>query len=347
MPFAQITGIDLFCGAGGLTRGLLNSGIRISHGFDIDHDCRHPYESNNDSKFIRVDISKTPSSFFSSKFSPGDTYSLIAGCAPCQPFSSYSQSHRRTTGDQRWKMVEKFIEIAYELNPDLIFMENVPQLGQHPIFEKLLTRLNGYCISHEIIDCSDYGIPQKRKRLIVLGSKIGNISIPKSKIPEKTVFSAINHLEPINAGQQSKEDPLHIASKLSEKNLRRIRHSKPGGSWRDWPEDLIADCHKKSSGKTYPSVYGRMEWDKPSPTITTQCFGFGNGRFGHPEQDRAISLREAAILQTFPISYEFIKPGSNIHFSKVGRLIGNAVPVALAEVIGTALLEHVRLHHNA
>ena len=121
---------------------------------------------------------------------------------------------------------------------------------------------------------------------------------------------------------------------LSELNLRRIRASKPGGTWRDWSAELQAACHQRESGETYPSVYGRMEWGKVAPTITTQCFGYGNGRFGHPDQNRAISLREAAMLQTFPEDYRFVSDGSPVRFNALGRLIGNAVPVLLGEIIG-------------
>ncbi|MDB9488893.1 DNA cytosine methyltransferase [Dolichospermum circinale CS-537/01] len=153
---------------------------------------------------------------------------------------------------------------------------------------------------------------------------------------------SIEHLEPLAAGEKSKTDKLHICSKLSNLNLKRIQASKPGGTWRDWPPELIAKCHTKKSGKSYPSVYGRMEWDKPSPTITTQCFGFGNGRFGHPEQHRAITLREAALLQTFPENYQFIAPNEDLAAISIGRLIGNAVPVKLGEVIGRSILEHLQ-----
>ncbi|MDB9494615.1 DNA cytosine methyltransferase [Spirulina major CS-329] len=123
--------------------------------------------------------------------------------------------------------------------------------------------------------------------------------------------------------------------------MKRIRASKPGGTWRDWDEALLASCHRKDTGKTYPSVYGRMEWDKPAPTITTQCFGYGNGRFGHPEQDRAISLREAALLQTFPENYQFLPLGEEPKFYTVGRLIGNAVPVRIGEVLAHTFLKHL------
>jgi DNA (cytosine-5)-methyltransferase 1 len=124
-------------------------------------------------------------------------------------------------------------------------------------------------------------------------------------------------------------------------NLARIRASKPGGTWKDWPEHLVAKCHTKSTGRTYPGVYGRMAWDEPSQTITTQYFGFGNGRFGHPEQDRGISLREGALLQSFPAGYEFVAHGRPVEISVIGRLIGNAVPVSLGRAIGESLRNHV------
>jgi DNA (cytosine-5)-methyltransferase 1 len=117
--------------------------------------------------------------------------------------------------------------------------------------------------------------------------------------------------------------------------------SKPGGTWRDWDEDLVAECHQVDTGRGYASVYGRMSWDEPSPTITTQFFGFGNGRFGHPDQDRALSLREGAMLQGFPQDYQFVDPGKPVQFKKIGRLIGNAVPVKLANAIAAAVREHL------
>lgn len=128
---------------------------------------------------------------------------------------------------------------------------------------------------------------------------------------------------------------------MSEINLKRIRASKPGGTWRDWPKKLVADCHKEGSGKTYPSVYGRMEWNKPAPTMTTQCYGYGNGRFGHPEQDRAISLREAAVIQGFPRDYKFIERGASVEFRTLGRMIGNAVPVGLGQAIAKSIKAHL------
>lgn len=158
------------------------------------------------------------------------------------------------------------------------------------------------------------------------------------------VRQAIGHTEPISAGEVSATDALHKASALSPLNLQRIRASVPGGTWRDWPEELIAECHKRDTGKYYNNVYGRMEWDELSPTITTQCYGFGNGRFGHPEQDRAISLREAALLQSFPEDYAFTEAGKPVYFKVVARHIGNAVPVELAKAIARSIKGHLEVH---
>jgi DNA (cytosine-5)-methyltransferase 1 len=231
-----------------------------------------------------------------------------------------------------------------ETAPDLVTMENVPQLLDHPVFERFVSALDGYWIDYHIIECAEFGVPQTRKRLVLVASRLGEIKlVPKtgSRRRQRTVRETIAGLPPIIAGSVDRRDALHIASSLSPLNLQRIRASRPGGSWREWPEDLVATCHTKKSGETYPSVYGRMEWDKPAPTITTQCFGYGNGRFGHPEQDRAISLREAAMLQTFPSKYRFVADGERVTFSVLGRLIGNAVPVRIGQFIASRVRQHI------
>ena len=224
-------------------------------------------------------------------------------------------------------------------------MENVPELIGHKVFHDFVAAVkrSKYKVSYKIVNCLDYGVPQSRKRLVLLASKYGEIDIiSPTHLPESfvTVKQAIGHLPSISAGQSHKKDSLHISSKLTEINLRRIRQSKPGGNWKDWDEDLMLECHKKKSGASYPSVYGRMSWDKPAPTMTTLCYGIGNGRFGHPEQDRGISLREAAIFQTFPDKYEFAPSNERPCMKRVGRLIGNAVPVRLGEVIGLSIKKH-------
>lgn len=340
----RVSGVDLFCGVGGLTHGLVNGGIEITAGVDLDENCRFPYEANNKSVFVKGDLSTLTAADIEDYFVPG-TYRLLAGCAPCQPFSTYSQKGRADRKDDKWNLLSDFGRIAQELQPELITMENVPQLTSHSVFKSFLDHLAGYHVWFDVVDCTDYGIPQTRKRLVLLASKLGAIElILPTQTPDSpiTVKEAIKGLPRIRAGQTHPKDPLHSSCSLSETNLKRIQASKPGGTWRDWPKELRAKCHKKKTGTTYPSVYGRMDWTKPAPTITTQCFGFGNGRFGHPEQDRAISLREAAILQTFPHDYKFLSKKDHVKFNILGRLIGNAVPVRLGEVVAESILFHLK-----
>ena len=310
----------------------------------MDPACRFPYEANNRASFLELDVRRLAAEDIAGMFEP-DTLRLLAGCAPCQPFSTYSRKGRITRDDQKWELVIDFCRIVRDLQPELVTMENVPQLLDHPVFEQLKLALVNYNVWCGSVECSKYGVPQTRKRFVLLASRLGPISlVPVTHKGAKirTVRNAIAELPPLSAGGADPGDPLHYASSLSKKNLKRIRASLPGGTWRDWPAYLRAECHTKMTGETYPSVYGRMSWDIPAPTITTQCFGYGNGRFGHPRQDRAISLREAAILQTFPRSYKFVSTGERVRFSTLGRLIGNAVPVRLGEIVGRSLVQHVR-----
>jgi DNA (cytosine-5)-methyltransferase 1 len=229
-------------------------------------------------------------------------------------------------------------------------MENVTELTRHAIYDEFIFTLKelGYHVTEHKVKCAEYGVAQTRKRLVVFASQFGPISIipPTRKSDDApSVRDVIGKLEPIAAGGQSRQDRQHCASKLSEINLRRIRSSVPGGSWRDWDRDLIAACHMKETGRTYPGVYGRMEWDRPAPTITTQFYGFGNGRFGHPDQDRGLSVREAALLQSFPRAYRFFPPHEPIQFKTAGRMIGNAVPVRLGAIVGKSIIRHIEAHH--
>jgi DNA (cytosine-5)-methyltransferase 1 len=343
----RISAVDLFCGVGGLTRGLENRGVSVRLGVDVDPRCKYPFEANNGAKFLEADVTSLSADLVRKAFKKG-TASLLAGCAPCQPFSTYARSvkgrvrkSKRASKPGDWALVRTFGELIAELQPDLITMENVPPLADQPVFSEFLNCLRGYFVDYAIVDTVALGLPQKRQRLVVVASRLGPIEIPEPNAAFSTVRRAIATLPKLDAGQVDACDPLHASSKLSDVNLARIRASHPGGTWRDWPEDLRAACHLKKSGVTYPSVYGRMEWDKPSPTITTQCFGYGNGRFGHPEQDRAISLREAAMLQGFPREYAFVPPGERASFAVHGKLIGNAVPVALGEFIGEILTRHM------
>lgn len=345
MSTPKIVAVDLFCGAGGLTFGLRKAGIEVIAGIDIDSNSKYPYEKNNKVPFYQKDICTVSSSEIIKMFDGFENdFKLLAGCAPCQPFSGYSNG-KDLSRDKKWPLLHEFARLIRDIYPEFVTMENVPQVVKHTVYEDFVENLIslGYSVHSQTVHCPDYGIPQSRKRHVLLASRIGGISlIPPSPKKYKTVKESIGNLEPLVAGQQSENDPLHACSMLSKKNLLRIKASKPGGTWRDWPKELVAECHKKQTGKSYPGVYGRMEWDSPAPTMTTQCFGFGNGRFGHPEQHRGISLREAAIFQTFPKSYQFFNHKTDkLKIKIVGTLIGNAVPPKLGLAIGISIVKSI------
>jgi len=338
----DIVAVDMFCGAGGLTLGLEDADVKVAAGFDIDDRFHWAYERNSRSSFVRADASRLSAEDLE-PFFDGAQVRVLAGCAPCQPFSTYGRT--RSKPDDRWALLKSFARIVSDLRPDVVTMENVPGLREHEVFDDFVAALGrlGYDVDHDVFDCADFGAPQHRRRLVLIAVFEGRASLPVPTTVERsaTVREAIGHLPPIPAGGADPNDPLHVASRLSSLNMARIRASRPGGTWRDWPEGLRAACHRRSSGRTYPSVYGRMRWDEPAPTITTQCYGFGNGRFGHPEQDRAISLREAALLQTFPPDWQLFPPGSEPGMKAGGTAIGNAVPPKLGEAIGRAILRSV------
>lgn len=338
----QASCVDLFCGAGGLSHGFVLEGLPVVAGIDMDPACRFPYEANNHARFLERDVSTVTADELETLFGDAEL-KILAGCAPCQPFSTYSQRYS-LEDNAKWGLLYEFARLAEATRPDVITMENVPTVARHAVFQDFVSALQRmeYHVWYGVVDSSRYGVPQSRRRMVLLASLHGDIEIvaPTHERPN-TVREAIYRLRPISAGESAPDDKLHTAADLSEKNLQRIEISKPGGSWRDWPKDLVAECHRESSGRTYPSVYGRMEWDKPAPTMTTQCFGYGSGRFGHPEQNRAISLREAAILQSFPHDYRFIPDDGEVVFKTLGRLIGNAVPVALGQAIARSIKKHL------
>lgn len=338
-PFGEV--VDLFCGAGALSHGLLKAGFEVKAGYDTDSRCRYAFETNNKAKFFARDVATLNPNEVASHFS-GKKPSILAGCAPCQPFSAYKQRYNE---DPQWNLVSKFAELAVGVMPDFVTMENVPALEKYKggrVFRGFVSRLEGegYSVKWSVVRCEKFGVPQKRQRLVLIAAKHKRASELRPKGDAvRSVRYAIGNLPKLEAGKTDPSDELHTSSSLSPLNMKRIQVSRPGRTWRDWPEDLRAQCHRKKSGRTYSGVYARMDWDKPSPTMTTQCYGFGNGRFGHPEQDRAISLREAAILQSFPDDYEFLPEGEKPSMKEVGRWIGNAVPVKLAEAIGHQIKE--------
>lgn len=339
----KIVAIDLFCGAGGLTKGLENSGVTVRLGIDADPACEYPFSANNKASFLRAKVEDISAGTLD-KIYGRNSLRVLAGCAPCQTFSTYNQ--KANSSDKRWWLLLQFSRLVKEIRPEVITMENVPGLIKQNVFGRFVRDLKhaGYHVTPKVVSCLDYGVPQQRNRLVLLASRLGPIELRKPTNLSKqklTVRHHIGGMPRIRAGGEDKRDPLHRSAVLSGTNLKRIKASIPGGSWRDWNKSIVAKCHRKAKGKTYRSVYGRMKWDSPAPTMTTQFFGFGNGRFGHPAQNRAISLREGAILQSFPRRYKFVRPASPVYIKTVGRLIGNAVPVKLGEAIGKSILYHV------
>lgn len=342
--------VDIFCGAGGLTHGFIKAGFQVVAGIDNDATCRYAYEfNNNGSRFVCSRLEDITSEEISNYFNPNEI-KIIVGCAPCQPFSSYSRRYDSTTFEDKWHLVETFTEHILAIQPEIVSMENVPALVSSEIYLKSKELLSqaGYHISQNIVYAPDYGVPQSRRRLVVLASRLGEIGlIPPTHQPDNypTVQQVIGMLSPLQAGQIDSIDPLHRSRNLSAINLQRIQQSIPGGTWQDWDEELLADCHKRETGQSYQSVYGRIRGDQPGPTITTQAYAYGSGRFGHydPLQHRALSLREIALLQTFPENYQFVDPQiGDYTFTRIGRQLGNAVPVRLAEAIAQSIMQHLK-----
>jgi DNA (cytosine-5)-methyltransferase 1 len=344
--------VDLFCGVGGLTHGFFQQKFNVSAGIDFDPTCEYAFKTNNNCKFIHKDITElTPKELLS--LYPAGKRKILVGCAPCQPFSLYnsrnSNKDKSKSKDEKWKLLYSFAKIIENTEPEIISMENVPQLLKFDggkIYNDFVSRLQKkhYKVTTFIVNAQDYGVPQRRRRLILFGSKHGQIELINKTTPGDkfiTVREAIGHLPAVEDGVAHPKDPLHRARKLTELNKRRIQATSEGGFWRDWDESLKLECHKRESGSTFRSVYGRMRWIDVAPTMTTYCVGLGNGRFGHPEQDRAITLREAALFQGFPIDYDFINPNAPFSSQTIARHIGNAVPVGLGAAIAASIKNHI------
>jgi DNA (cytosine-5)-methyltransferase 1 len=343
--------IDFFCGAGGLTRGLLDAGILVVAGFDIDERCRETYERNNrPARFYEAGISRIDTARLWKLLGTRRTSDLLlAGCAPCQPFSQHKNGNKTGTGQSAWKadpdskLLGAFARLVEAVEPGQVLIENVPGLTRvrgfstYRRFVRMLVTL-GYGICEGVLDAKDFGVPQTRRRYVLVGIRGKSATLPGPAFGPglanySTVRDAISHFPPIQAGERHPFVPNHEAAVVSEINLKRLSHTPhDGGDRRAWPPELVLDCHK-GDHDGHTDVYGRMCWDRPAPTLTGKCHSISNGRYGHPSQDRAISLREAASLQTFPDSYIFYGPKQHI-----ARMIGNAVPVRLGEALGRRIL---------
>lgn len=363
----RVVAIDLFCGAGGLTYGLESVGIDVVAGIDVDEACRYPYEANTDAQFLRRDIAGLLDSETDSdaedltteevdSLIPDDAVVIIAGCAPCQPFSELNNGIVNTDHD-KWGLLEAMRRVVDAVEPDIVAMENVPGIANDEIYTESFRAWfienagPDYRVTDDIVDCTEYLVPQSRKRLVMLASRFGN---PELVTPPRTDNDIVtvrrrfsdHDLPDLDAGEGAPEfHPLHKAADLRGDNPERMRYTGEGEDWHDLPNDLKPASEADSSY----IAYGRMRWDRPAPTLTTNFFNWGSGRFGHPgydeepanSTDRAISLLEGALLQTFPIDYEFVPDGDDPQLSTMGRLIGNAVPVRLAKAIGGSIRRHL------
>lgn len=333
---------DFFSGCGGTSFGLKQAGMDIVCAIDSDQSSIETFSENfPEAKVLQSDIENLGEDSINPYVDRRNGPILFCGCAPCQPFSK--QNKGRGAEDPRGGLLLEFGRFVRHWKPEYILVENVPGIQKIKYgspFSEFLGLLDslGYFHKHEVLSSSTYGVPQKRDRLVLVASLLAPITLPPASHDGKkrrfsTVREWIGDLPELAAGEQCLEDPDHRSANLSELNLKRIGVTPVGGGRDSWPRDLWLECHKGHEGHT--DVYGRLHWDKPASALTTRCISLSNGRFGHPSQNRAISVREAACLQTFPKFYRF----SGTLASRA-RQIGNAVPPLMARQIGMHIFTH-------
>lgn len=351
----SLNAIDLFAGCGGLTSGLKAASINVVAAVEIDADAARSYRANHPEVVLFESDIRT--------ISPADVLAttgvsqieLIAGCPPCQGFTRLTERSKRR--EARNSLVRDYFRFVAELRPQVCMLENVPGLlrtskGLH-YFDELrrgLTKL-GYALTFEILELANYGVPQFRKRLVLVATKNAGYCLPKpthgpssqSRRPWATVRSAIEDLAvpptrtQVEAGTALPRPAWHYARAIAPIVQQRLRHALDGTHNRaEFPTELRLKCHSRTP-KGFNDVYGVMEWDSPSPTITGGCTNASKGRFGHPAQPRPITAAEAARLQTFPRGYRFEGRG----VESVAAQIGNALPCRFAKVMGESILRHL------
>ena len=340
---------DFFSGCGGTSAGMRSAGMEIVVGLDNDADAANTYRANfPEAKFISADIRRLPTRRLDSLVAKCEDHPILfCACAPCQPFSKHLRL-RQEPGDKRLGLLSQLTRFIKRYRPELLFVENVPGLQggglQSGAFDRFVHGLNklGFRAKWRTVRAEQFGVPQRRARLVLLASAIGDIDFPGLTHGPNTInptYSPIREwvgdLPALAAGEEHPSVPNHRAAALSQLNLARIRATPEGGGWKDWPDELVPECHK-GTFEGYSDVYGRMRWDTPATGLTTRCISYSNGRFGHPSQDRAITVREAARIQTF--SDDFVLTGS---LSAQARQVGNAVPVLLAQRFGAQFIQHV------
>ncbi len=350
-----LTAIDVFAGPGGLTVGLKRAGFRVVAAVELESHSFATYKANHpEVRCLKQDIG-TVSGAALLEFARTNEIDLLAGCPPCQGFTSLTAKYKYRA-DPRNELVLEMARLTEETRPRAIMMENVPGLAQKggSLCDQLRSRLQalGYRLTEGILQVADYGVPQFRRRFVLLGGRGFEIALPGAThsdaptaglLPWRTVRDTIENMpEPITLteakarGQVERSD-WHVVRELSRKNIERIKAAKAGETWTRIPEHLRPSCHRDGY-IGFTNVYGRMKWDRPSPTITGGCTTFSKGRFGHPKADRTISVREAALLQTFPRDYRLDTP----YMDYVCNMIGNALPCDFAEVLSRRCVDQLR-----
>ncbi len=357
MPREVLKAVDLFCGCGGASLGLKQAGCRIAAAVDNDPiACKTFAENVGVEPFCRDLRTFDGHQILEMSGKRKDDIDLVVGCPPCQGFSSLRRTRYPNGDDPRKDLISVFLERVKEIQPRGVIFENVPGIIRGEglgYFQSYLAQMRqmGYETSWKLVNAADYGVPQFRRRVVALSVRdaVGLPPFPPRThsnpekasgdlLPWKTVRDAIGNLPPLEAGESHSSIPNYVARNHSLRVLEIIKNiPKNGGSRRSLPSELWLPCHmklRKTKGRGAESVYGRMSWENPSPTITCRCTTPSSGRFIHPEQDRAITLREAARLQSFTDDSKFPSV-----FVWSERLIGNAVPPILMPPLVTSYKE--------
>jgi len=332
---------DLFSGCGGLSSGMSDAGFKIKIAIELEPDAVKSFKLNHiDTEIFEKDIREICIDEIKSKLK-GERLHLLAGCPPCQGFSSVRRLNREgVVKDDRNDLVQEYFRMVKELMPYTIMMENVPGLKDYYLFQEIRKKIEdlGYNPKVHVVNVKDYGVPQNRKRLIMVGSLLGELDIAKGKEGKVTVRQKIGGLP---LPEEAEDEMQRIVAKHSNRIMERIRLTpKDGGSWKDLPEEYILECHK-GENVGFNDIYGRLRWDDYSTTITGGCLNPSKGRFLHPEQDRVITPREAALLQSFPEDYKF---PTDISKSSLALLIGNALPPKFSYIQSKNIKEHLDIH---
>ncbi|MCK5465896.1 DNA cytosine methyltransferase [Candidatus Parcubacteria bacterium] len=345
----KLKAIDFFCSGGGMSFGLQQSGIDVIAGIDCDSECKETYEANiKGAKYILADVEKLKENDLSKKvdIKKNDDNLIMVGCSPCQYWTIIRTNKNKSKKSKN--LLHEFHRFVKYYNPGYVVVENVPGIlnrRKESGLDKFVTDLEKqrYTVHYEVVSLNNYGVPESRKRFSLIASRLTNEKIfprPNNSCPAvKDFIGEKNGFSKIPAGYKDNTVFMHTSAGLSEKNIKRLKLTpKNGGTRHAWSNtNLQIDAYKNDKRNvSFSDTYGRMSWDKPAPTITTKFFSISNGRFAHPEEDRAISLREGAALQTFPKTYRFI--GSSI--SSTARMIGNAVPPLYAKQIGKIIIKN-------